>query len=304
MCVYFWRNERLIGNVKNNICLINRSHLFLIFAELYQSNTGDISDKYYIEITPAGWTFSIWGVIYTWQALWIIYAIVNLFRKTEQGPFYTKPILMPVPFLVSYLFNMAFNCTWMIVFDREILEAACAVLFLITVTLIICLIFSYRNLDKGMDVLIKQERKSDVWLTRFLVHNGLSIYATWCTIATLLNFAFVLTYRSSHDISQKDASTVSLSILAVIIVLFLVGDWCFLDRYTRYTFTPYLVLVVALTGSISKNYDEGARNTIFTIVLLAVSGVAAFVKCFLLFYRHFRKTENGVIVTDTSGIKV
>ena len=27
----------------------------------------ELSNKYYIEITPAGWTFSIWGFIYTYQ---------------------------------------------------------------------------------------------------------------------------------------------------------------------------------------------------------------------------------------------
>lgn len=274
------------------------------FPDLYVSDTGTISDKYYIEITPAGWTFSIWGFIYAWQALWIVYAIVNLFRKTEKGPCYIYPVLLPVPYLVSYLFNLVFNCGWMISFDREILELALALLFLITMTLYICLFFSYRSLNKGIHILVKQGRKHDVWLTRFFVQNGLSLYATWCTIATLLNFAIVLTYRSAHDISQKDASTTSLSILTAIIIVFLVADWFFMDRYTRYTFTPYIVLVVALTGSLVKNYEEGERNTIFTIVLLAVSGVAAIVKTFLLFWRHCRKTEDGVKITDTDGIKV
>ncbi|WAR04367.1 hypothetical protein MAR_019736 [Mya arenaria] len=271
---------------------------------LYQSNTGDISDKYYLEITPAGWTFSIWGFIYTWQALWIIYAVVALFRKSDQGPHYTNPILLPVPFLLSYLLNMALNCTWMVVFDREYIAAAAAVLFLMTVTLYICMFFSYRNLDKGIDTLIKQERKSDVWLTRFLVQNGLGIYATWCTIATLLNFAMLLTYESTVDIDQRDACTVSLSILAAVVLAFLVADWFFTDRWTRYTFTPYLVLVVAFTGSIVKNYDEGARNTIFTIVLLAIAAVALLVKLVLLFARHCRKTSDGVRITETSGVKV
>lgn len=275
-----------------------------VISDLYVSDTGAISDKYYIEITPAGWTFSIWGFIYAWQALWIVYAVITLFRKSEQGPFYTYPVLMPVPFLLSYLFNMAMNCTWMVVFDREILEAALAVLFLITVTLYACLFFSYRYLDRGIDILVKQERKSDVWLTRFLVQNGLSIYATWCTIATLLNFAFVLTYRSAVDIDQRDACTASLSILTVLILIFLVTDWFFLDRFTRYTFTPYLVLIVALTGSIAKNYNAGARNTVFTITLLSLSGAAAVVKCFLTIYRHCRKTQDGVKISDCDGIKV
>ncbi|XP_060606052.1 uncharacterized protein LOC132758397, partial [Ruditapes philippinarum] len=271
---------------------------------LFVSDTGTISNKYYIEITPSGWTFSIWGIIYTWQALWIVYALVNLFRKSEKGPFYTYPVLLPVPFLVSYLLNLVFNCGWLISFDREILELAAVLLFLITVTLYVCLFFSYRYLDRSIDILIKQERKTDVWLTRFLVQNGLSMYATWCTIATLLNFAIVHTYRSSHDIGQQNASTVSLSILSAAIVVFLVTDWVFLDRYTRYTFTPYIVLVMALTGSLTKNYEAGARNTTITIVLLAISGVAALVKTFLLFWRHIRKTQDGVKITTTDGIQV
>ncbi|OPL20582.1 hypothetical protein AM593_09251, partial [Mytilus galloprovincialis] len=38
---------------------------------LFKNTTGDISDKYYTQITPAGWTFSIWGVIYTWQGIFM-----------------------------------------------------------------------------------------------------------------------------------------------------------------------------------------------------------------------------------------
>ncbi|KAH3826211.1 hypothetical protein DPMN_128107 [Dreissena polymorpha] len=181
---------------------------------------------------------------------------------------------------------MALNCVWMVVFDREIMEAALAVLFTMCVTLYICMFISYRKLDQSVQVLEKQSRFSDVWLTRMLVQNGLGIYATWCTVGTHLNLAFVLVFRSAHDISNQDACTIALGILSAIIVLSIVTDWFFLDRFSRYTFTPYLVLVVAFAESLSKNYEEGARNTIFTIVLLAVSGVASVVKFIFLVYRH------------------
>jgi hypothetical protein len=49
------------------------------------SSPGDQSDKYYLEVTPAGWTFSIWGFIYAWQAAWVLYSIINIFRKTPEG---------------------------------------------------------------------------------------------------------------------------------------------------------------------------------------------------------------------------
>lgn len=271
---------------------------------LYVSSTSELSDKYQLEITPAGWTFSIWGVIYTWQALWIVYAIVNLFRKTEEGkPFYTHPVLLSAPFLGIYIFNLMLNCTWLVTFDREFLEVSCAVLFLMCVTLYACLFISYRNLDRNMDVLVKENRKTDVWLTRLFVQNALGIYATWCSIATLLNLGFVLTYRSAHDIGQRNASTIVLGILTAGILVFLVTDFAFLDRYTRYTFTPYIVLVMALSGSLSKNYEEGARNSIFTVALLALAVVAAIVKCFLLFWRHFKHTTEGVKISS-DGYKV
>ena len=34
------------------------------------------------QITPNQWTFAIWGVIYLWQAIWMVYALSFLFRPT------------------------------------------------------------------------------------------------------------------------------------------------------------------------------------------------------------------------------
>ena len=35
---------------------------------LFKSNTGSVSDVFAIEITPAGWVFSvIWTIIFIWQ---------------------------------------------------------------------------------------------------------------------------------------------------------------------------------------------------------------------------------------------
>ena len=252
------------------------------------NTTGDISDKYYIEVTPSGWTFTIWAFIYLWQLSWIIYAVVNLFRNTDQGPAYAHPSIISVPFCFVYLCNMCFNAGWMIVWDRQIMEVAFVFLFLIAMTLYICLALAYRGLDTNANMLLKQDRKMDIWLVRMLVHNGLGIYATWTTIATLLNMTIVMTYRSNPPIKQDVASTVALGVLALEIVIFLSTDLTILDRYTRYTFTPYIVLIVALTGSITKNWTDGARNSIFSAVLLGVACVAALVKLFLMFWRSFR----------------
>lgn len=49
------------------------------------------------------------------------------------------------------------------------------------------------------------------------VQNGLALYATWTTIATLLNFAIVLIYK--WDVSNETATTASLSILTLMLVM-------------------------------------------------------------------------------------
>lgn len=46
----------------------------------FQRSTGNISDRYQTEITPAGWTFSIWGVIYSWLFLMNAYILTWLCR--------------------------------------------------------------------------------------------------------------------------------------------------------------------------------------------------------------------------------
>ncbi len=70
MCVAFWLNRLL-------------QCYFFLFAGPFRNNTGGISDKYNTEITPSGWTFSIWGVIYTWLSLMHVYILTTTCRRYE-----------------------------------------------------------------------------------------------------------------------------------------------------------------------------------------------------------------------------
>lgn len=70
-----------------------------------------VSSKYQTLLTPNGFAFSIWGVIYT-----LVFAtLVYLFIK-RKGPAVAKLIgLVSAPFVVSCLFNMA----WIVAFSYE-----------------------------------------------------------------------------------------------------------------------------------------------------------------------------------------
>lgn len=47
------------------------------------------------------------------------------------------------------------------------------------------------------------------------VQNGIAIYATWTTIASLVNLTIVLT--NDGNMSQTDAGTLALSVLTVVL---------------------------------------------------------------------------------------
>ena len=54
-------------------------------GSIFESTVGNISDKYDLYITPAGFTFSIWSVIYLWIALILLFFIISIFFKTDFG---------------------------------------------------------------------------------------------------------------------------------------------------------------------------------------------------------------------------
>lgn len=265
------------------------------------NKTGDLSRVYYTEITPAGWTFSIWGFIYTWQALWIVYSLVNICRKGPNGPAYSDPMFLPITLFIFGLVLEGLNIGWLISFDRQELELALAMLIAYSFMEYASLFVSYRALDKASSRLAEQGRVKEIWLTRGLVHNGLAMQATWVSVATLLNVAMVMSYRADPSISPDDAATTALSILAAEIILFVVVDLIFLDRYSRYTITPYIVLVIALIGSISKNWDSDNRNSIFSAVLLAFSSLFLVVKIVVTIYRHVTKSRFRTAYDNTLG---
>ena len=160
-------------------------------------------------------------------------------------------------------------------------------------TLYICLFITHRNLYNSIQTLKEQERSKDIWLERFLLHNGLIFFTTWITIATLLNFGIVLHYEWGVELYL--ASTIPLACLSFIILCWFILETFVLDKYVRYTFSQYIVLVVALAGSLVKNFnlDTNYRNSIFLVVLLPVAALFALVKVVVMIYRHRKYPIQG-----------
>ncbi|KAK1885079.1 putative ammonia channel [Dissostichus eleginoides] len=236
----------------------------------FLESTKNISDAFVTEITPDGWTFTIWSIIYIFLALVMVYVISGIFRKNAYGPVYCSPAVLPHGFFVTWL-----------------MSAALAFLILIALTNYLMIFFSCIGLNNYGAWLAKYH-KVDLWLHRVVVQNGIAIYATWTTIASLVNLTIVLT--ADAKISTTNAATISLSVLTVVLLVWTVLENTILDKHVRNILSIYPAVIWALTGVFSKNYNaaDPSRNNTFIVVLLALACTIFAGRIGLVVWRHIK----------------
>ncbi|KAF7692819.1 uncharacterized protein si:dkey-29d8.3 [Silurus meridionalis] len=246
--------------------------------------TGNVSALYETEITPAGWTFSIWGIIYTWLVLMYLYFLSWFCRRTATGWMYCSPAVLPYGFFLSWMINMLLNITWLLLWDRELMIPALICLALIAFTSYLLIFFSCVGL-RTHGAWLKHNHPVDLCCIYVLVQNGIATYSTWTTIATLLNLSVVLDINS---MSPTDAATVSLSILLIEVIVWFAVENFVIEKHVRYILTVYPVIIFALSGNLNKHYDAAApgRNAVFSAVLLALACVLFVIRVFLVIWRH------------------
>jgi len=128
-------------------------------------NTGEISDRFQVYFVPAGYVFSIWGVIYLGWIAFIIYQ----FRSSQKE----NPRLQRLGYLFA-LSNIA-NAAWLFSWHYNLFGVS----VLIMLTLLGLLIASYLRLNVNGELVSNAERWS--------VDIPFSVYLGWITVATVAN---------------------------------------------------------------------------------------------------------------------
>jgi len=210
--------------------------------------SADVSDMYPTLVTPAGFTFAIWGIIYTLLALFTIYQLLPRNRD--------KPFLSQIGLL--FALSSILNVSWLFLWHYNHVTYS----LILMLALLSSLILIYRRLDIGRATVSLKER--------ICVHLPFSVYLGWISIATIANVSVALTAAGWDGWGIADA-TWAVAIIAVALVLTLAV------LATRRDVAFSLVVVWALVGILSKQSDFQnivlAAEVCIAIILLAVVAV-------------------------------
>lgn len=254
------------------------------YEGLFDQSVGDVSDKFQVYITPAGFTFSIWSVIYIFLGAGAIYSLSSVCRTSRfvgGKVFAQKPVILNWCFYGVLLTNYALNTGWIFVWLYELITAATILLLFIAYTgWIAFAIACYRGsmaMVKKEDGDAKRAVFTELRWHRIIIHNGIALYTTWCTIASLLNLNISIQYLGRCD--AEVTSLVCLSVLLAIVVGWFVLENTYFDRYVRYTITQYMVVIFASSGVLTKQMEvdriDGPVPKSVHILTWIVLGVAS-----------------------------
>ena len=219
------------------------------YAEVYHfhgTTVGGLARKVDLWIMPAGYVFAIWGVIYIALAIW-------LFRFCLAGP--SRKRLGFMPFTLSGLLFVAtccLNIAWLALWHMERNFWALVIILILTVLAWMLYALVRRDATKAGT---PTAAKALDWIP-------LSIYASWLSVATLVNAGYMVVagHRVGNAVQGFATIIVVGALLAVAYLMNRHGkDWVF-----------GLVVIWACLGIGIRIFSFAAAMGVLVIALTAV----------------------------------
>jgi hypothetical protein len=163
-----------------------------------------ISAKYPTPLTPAGYAFSIWSLIYLGLLMFSIHQMLPRHLQRYR------------PLRSLYIFSCLLNCGWIFFWHREQIALCAAIILLLAATL---WLIRYK--------LRPYNTTGDTWLAKA----PFGIYAGWVTAASMVNIFVLVTYLnvsiSSYSANLLAITLVALATAAAVIARVVLRDFLF-----------------------------------------------------------------------------
>jgi hypothetical protein len=136
------------------------------------NTAGELSDKYVNYFVPAGLTFAIWGIIYSWLMVFLGFQILSFFSLNINDK--VNPIIEKIGSL--FVVTCVLNVGWLLAWHYEFV----ALSVIVMVSFLGALLYIFLKIGVGKSKVNELEK----WIS----HAPFSIYLGWISIATIANF--------------------------------------------------------------------------------------------------------------------
>ncbi len=242
-----------------------------VLAEVLPLNgvtTAEVSASYPTLITPAAYTFSIWGLIYLLLAGFLVYQFLPLSRsngsKDSKGGKRAKwssgkrdRIIYDIGWF--FLISCLANAVWIIAWHYRLIPLSVGMILILLVCLavIVSRILRHEPLTLGEKLLVKLP---------------FSIYYGWVTVAAIVNIAVLSVSQgwSSGGISQEQWA-----LLLLFAGLLIAAEIMLKNGDIAYGLTVFWAYAGILYQHISPNGFSGKYSVIITAAEIALCVLAA-----------------------------
>lgn len=212
-------------------------------GKINNTTPGDISDKYQTAITPAGYAFSIWSLIYLGLIAFSIYQALP--SQAENARFTRIRSL--------YIANCAANCLWIYLWHYDFIAVSILAMLAILGTLVLI------NLN-----LRDTASAAEIWTAKV----PFNIYFGWISVATILNASIVLVYLG---VQTPATVTVVLCVILIAVAALL----AFLIR-RNFDFPAYALAISWALVAIAVNQSSQSVIMIAAIIGAVFALLTAF----------------------------
>ena len=238
--------------MKKTLQIANGIALVFTIVMNYVSNTGvfdgntmkTVSDSYWNLFTPAGYAFSIWGLIYLGLVGFVFYTGQSLFSKKDDN----DPIVLQIGWW--FVLSCIGNSTWVVAWLYNYTLLSVGIMFVVLLSLIKIIINTRMELDAHP-------------LKRYLlIYWPFAFYSGWISVAFIANIAALLTKNSWDGFGLSDVMWT----IIMIVVAGLLNVIIILSRNLR---EFGLVGIWALVAIAASNSDKGSSDVVMAAYIVA-----------------------------------
>lgn len=201
-------------------------------------STGQVSENYSNLFAPAGYAFSIWGLIYTLLGIYVIYQ----FQKKKNN--LTEKINK------IFIVNALLNASWIFAWHYDVIWLSVIIMLGLLLTLI-----------KIADILKSNSLTSE---EKWFIKLPFSVYFGWITVATIANITVFLVYLKWNGFGIPE----SYWTVIVLLVGMLIGSW----RTLKDRAIPYMLVFIWAYGAILfKHLSVSGFNGQYPNIISTVS---------------------------------